>query len=210
VLAVKAPVVEQSELQRAVVARDARASALLAHPAVQAVGVGASLDNPGEPAIEFFVTRGASHSGIPAEVNGIRTRIVEGDLFAKRGAEISAADSATNERAGVAPRLVYAISAAEMARAYTVKTAHAKELMKMAGVQGVGVTSSVDAPGEAALMIFVIRGVSHAPMPAMIDGLRTRVRESSRFIAGNAGAEPRRAVCRVPTSKSASKLTSKR
>ena len=59
-------VVEQSELQRAVAARDARASALLAHPAVQAVGVGASLDNPGEPAIEFFVTRGAVARGIPS------------------------------------------------------------------------------------------------------------------------------------------------
>jgi hypothetical protein len=204
-LAVKVAPVEQSELQRAIVARDARASALLAQPAVQAVGVGASLDNPGEPAIEFFVTRGASHAGIPAEVNGIRTRIVEGDLFTKRGAEISAADSATNERAGAAPRLVYAISAAEMARAYTVKTAHAKELMKQAGVQGVGVTSSVDAPGEAALMIFVIRGVTHAPIPAVIDGLRTRVRESSRFRAGNGGAEPRRAVCRVPAARAAAR-----
>ena len=61
-LAVQAPVVEQSELQRAVMARDAQASALMAQPAVQAVGVGASLDNPGEPAIEFFVTRGASHA----------------------------------------------------------------------------------------------------------------------------------------------------
>jgi hypothetical protein len=200
-LAMKAPVVEQSELQRAVVARDARASALLAHPAVQAVGVGASLDNPGEPAIEFFVTRGASRAGIPAEVNGIRTRIVEGDLFTKRGAEISAADSATNERAGAAPQLVYSLSAAEMARATTVKAAHAKDMMKLAGVQGVGVTSSVDAPGEAALMIFVIRGVTHAPIPAVIDGLRTRVRESSRFRAGNAGAEPHRAVCRVPAAK---------
>lgn len=200
-LAVKAPVVEPSELQRAAVARDERASALMAQPAVQAVGVGASLDNPGEPAIEFFVTRGASHAGIPSEVNGIRTRIVEGDLFARRGAEISAADSATNERAGAAPRLVYAISAAEMSRAYMVKTTHAKDLMKMAGVQGVGVTSSVDSPGEAALMIFVIRGVTHAPIPAVIDGLRTRVRESSRFKAGNGGAEPRRVVCRVPAAK---------
>ena len=204
-LAVKTPSVEQSELQRATVARDARASALLAHPAVQAVGVGASLDNPGEPAIEFFVTRGASHAGIPAEVNGIRTRIVEGDLFAKRGAEISAADSATNERAGETPRLMYAISAAEMTRASAVKTAHAKEMMKLAGVQGVGVTSSIDAPGEAALMIFVIRGVEHAPIPPVIDGLRTRVRESSRFRAGNAGVEPRRAVCRVPAAKAVSK-----
>ena len=62
-LQVRTPTVEQSELQRAVVARDARASALLAHPAVQAVGVGASLDNPGEPAIEFFVTRGSFARG---------------------------------------------------------------------------------------------------------------------------------------------------
>ncbi len=204
-VAVKTPLVKQSELQRAVAARDAQASALLARPAVQAVGVGASLDNPGEPAIEFFVTRGMSRSGIPTEVNGIRTRIVEGDLFTKRGAEISAADSATNESAGAAPRLVYPISAAEMERAYTVKTAHAKELMKLSGVQGVGVTSSIDAPGEAALMIFVIRGVDHAPIPPVIDGLRTRVRESSRFRAGNSGAEPRPTVCRVPTAKPAPK-----
>lgn len=201
-LAVKTPVVEQSELQRAVVARDARASALLAHPAVQAVGVGASLDNPGEPAIELFVTRGASRAGIPSEVNGIRTRIVEGDLFSKRGAEISAADSATNERAGAEPRLVYPISPAEMMRASVVKTAHTMDLMKMAGVQGVGVTSSVDAPGEAALMVFVIRGVEHAPIPPVIDGLRTRVRESSRFRAGFRGFEPR-AACRVPAAKPA-------
>jgi hypothetical protein len=200
-LTVQPSKVTQSELQRAVAARDARASALLAHPAVQAVGIGGSLDNPGEPAIEFFVTRGASRAGIPAEVNGLRTRIVEGDLFPKRGAEISAADSTTNERAGAAPRLVYSISADEMARAYAVKTAHAKELMKLAGVQGVGVTSSIDAPGEAALMIFVIRGVEHPPIPPLIDGLRTRVRESSRFHAGNAGLEPRQTVCRVPAAK---------
>jgi hypothetical protein len=206
-LAVQVPTVEQSELQRAVVARDAQASALLAHASVQAVGVGASLDNPGEPAIEFFVTRGASHAGIPAEVNGIRTRIVEGDLFTKRGAEISAVDSATNERAGAAPRIVYAISAAEMSRAYTVKTAHAKELMKMSGVQGVGVTSSVDSPGEAALMIFVIRGVTRAPIPPVIDELRTRVRESSRFRAGYRGYEPRGAACRIPVARPATAKT---
>ena len=39
---------------------------------------------------------------------------------------------------------------------------------------------------RAALMIFVIRGVEHAPIPAMIDGLRTRVRESSRFMVSSA------------------------
>ena len=48
-------------------------------------------------------------------------------------------------------------------------------------------TSSVDSPGDAALMIFVIRGVTRAPIPPVIDGLRTRVRESSRFRAGYRG-----------------------
>jgi len=33
-------------------------------------------------------------------------------------------------------------------------------------------------------MIFVIRGVAHDPIPPVIDGLRTRVRESSPFRAG--------------------------
>jgi len=204
-LAVQTRSVEQEVMQRAVNARDAQASALLAHPEVQAVGVGASLDNPGEAVIEFFVTRGAARTGIPAQVNGIRTRIVEGDLFPKRGAAISAAESAMNERSAAAPRLVYSISAAEIARANLVHAAHARELMKLAGVQGVGVTSSVDSPGEAALMIFVIRGVTRAPIPAVIDGLRTRVRESSRFRAGFRGVETQRAACRVPAMKAAAK-----
>jgi hypothetical protein len=63
----------------------------------------------------------------------------------------------------------------------------------------------VDSPGEAALIIFVIRGVAHNPIPPVIDGLRTRVRESSRFKAGNGGAEPHRA-CLVPPSRLTNKL----
>ena len=113
-------------LQKAVAARDAQAPALLAYPEVQAVGVGASLDNPAEPAIVFFVTRGQPRTNLPAQVDGIRTRIVEGDLFARRGA-ISAADTAVNEQAAAAPQLVYALAAAEMRRANVVHAAHAKE-----------------------------------------------------------------------------------
>jgi hypothetical protein len=48
----------------------------------------------------------------------------------------------------------------------------------------VGITSSIDAPGEAALMIFEIRGAAHGPIPPVIEGVRTRVRESSRFRSG--------------------------
>jgi hypothetical protein len=49
------------------------------------------------------------------------------------------------------------------------------------GVQDVGISSSLDAPGKAALMIFPVRGAAHNPIAPVIDGLRTRVRESSRL-----------------------------
>jgi hypothetical protein len=84
-----------------------------------------------------------------------------------------------------------------MERASAVHTAHVDELMKEPGVQGVGITSSADAPGEAALMIYLIRGEKHNAIPAVIDGVRTRVRETSRFTAGRHGQEPQKG-CKVP------------
>ena len=57
-LKVQARAVAAEVMQKAVAARDAQAPALLAHPEVQAVGVGASYDNAEEPAIVFFVTKG--------------------------------------------------------------------------------------------------------------------------------------------------------
>ena len=127
---------------------------------------------------------------------------MEGDLFPRRGL-ISAVDSAANEQSvAAAPQVTSTISAPEYERAKVVHQAHADEWMQQAGVQGVGITSSVDSPGEAALMIFVIRGAEHPAIPAVIDGLRTRVRESSRFRAGTSGTESQRA-CRVPMAKKA-------
>jgi hypothetical protein len=187
-------------LQKAVAARDARGPELLAYPAVQAVGVGASYDNPAEAAIVFFVTKGQPRADIPSQVNGVRTRIVEGELFARRGM-VSATDSAVNEPSAAAPQAVYSISEAEFNRAKVVHAAHAKDLMRQPGVQGVGITSSLDSPGEAALMIFLIRGAAHSAIPAAIDGVRTRVRESSVFRAGYGGTQPRHAACSVPPAK---------
>ena len=185
--------------QKAAVTRDAHVTDLLAHPEMQAVGVGASLDNPREPAILFFVTQGMPRTNLPTQVDGVRTRIVEASLFAKRGA-VSEAESVTLEKSVATPQLVYAVPDAEIARAQVVHTAHADSLMKQAGVQGVGIGSSTDSPGEAALMIFVIRGVPHDPIPAVIDGLRTRVRESSRFRAGTVGMDVPRA-CKLARAK---------
>jgi hypothetical protein len=190
-------------IQQAAATRDLHAPELLAYPEVQAVGVGQSYDNPKEAAILFFVTQGESRTNLPTQVDGVRTRVIEQPLFAKRGA-ISAEDSAMLEKSVAAPQLVYSVSDAEMARAKVVHAAHVEALMKQAGVQGVGIGSSVDSPGEAALMIFTIRGVPQDPIPAVIDGVRTRVRESSRFRAGSVGAELQRA-CKLPPAKASTK-----
>jgi hypothetical protein len=191
-------------IQRAAATRDLHAPELLAYPEVQAVGVGQSYDNPKEAAILFFVTQGESRTNLPARVDGVRTRVIEQPLFAKRGA-ISMEDSAMLEKSVATPQLVYSVSDAEMARAKVVHTTHVEALMKQAGVQGVGIGSSIDSPGEAALIIFTIQGVPQDPIPAVIDGLRTRVRESTRFRAGSVGSEVQRA-CKLAPVKATTKI----
>jgi hypothetical protein len=194
-----ATTVAPQAIQKVTAVRDAHAPELLAHPEVQAVGVGASRDNPQDGAILLFVTAGQPRTNIPAQVDGVRTRIVEGTLFAQRGA-LSAKESAQLEQSAAAALEAYPISEAEMARAKPVHAAHTQELMSQPGVQGVGISSSLDAPGEAALMIFLVRGATHNPIPPVIDGLRTRVRESSRFRAGS-GDAGRRGACTVAPHK---------
>jgi hypothetical protein len=188
-------------LQKAAAIRDAHGPELMGYPEVQAVGVGASYDNPAEAAIVFFVIKGLPRSNLPQQVDGVRTRVVENDAFAARGL-ITAAESAVLEKSAAAPQLVYPISEAEMARAKVVQTAHMAELLKQPGVQGVGVTSSVDSAGEAALLIYFIRGVEHGAVPQVIDGLRTRVREGSRFRGDYGGVRPKRG-CSLPAPKTA-------
>jgi hypothetical protein len=135
------------------------------------------------------------------ELDGIVTRVVQGTSSAPHGVF----DVQTAAR--IAPVMdtfaVNSISKAELTRARAVNAAHASTLMKEPGVQGVGITSSADAPGQAAQMIFVIRGVPRNTLPVAIDGLRTRIRESSRFTAGNRGNETPTG-CRVPGAKAAS------
>jgi hypothetical protein len=190
-----------SAMQQAEAARDAHLAELLAQPGVQAVGIGSSYDHPQEAAVILFVSRSASSgqlpANLPAELDGVRTRFVFSEMAEKRGA-LSSADSAAAEQSAAAPVAVQAISDAETARALAVEKAHAAEWMKQAGVQGVGVTSSVDAPGQAALMIFLIRGAAQPMIPAVIDGLRTRVRISSRFRAGYRQRHAAQAACGLP------------
>jgi hypothetical protein len=200
-LAVQRVAASSDALQRSLAVRDAHASDLMAHPEVQALGVGASYDNPAEPAILLFVTRGQPRSNLPSQVDGVRTRIIEGDVFSQKG-ELSIEDSANLEQSAALPQLVYPISESEFARAKLVHAANVDEWMKRPGVQGVGIGSSVDAPGEAALVIFLIKDVAHDSIPPVIDGLRTRVRESGRIRAGF-GQGRRQRGCSAPAANQA-------
>jgi hypothetical protein len=190
-------------LKKAVTVRDTHGPQLMGYPEVQAVGAGVSYDNPAEPAIVFFVTKGLPHNDLPLQIDGVRTRVVENDIFAARGL-VSVEESAVLEKSAAPPQLVYPISQAEMARAKAVQAARLEELLKQPGVQGVGITSSADSAGEAALMIYYVRGVERGATPQVIDGLRTRVREGSRFRADYGGAHPKRG-CSVPPSKTTKK-----
>jgi hypothetical protein len=181
-------------------ARDLHAPELLANPYIYAVGVAASVDRPGEASVLIVVNPGQEPTLLPAEIEGVATRIVAMPGQAPHGIlEFEAASRILPAQDAFA---VNALDKTEMERARLVHAAHVDELMKQPGVQGVGITSSADAPGEAALMIYLIRGAKHNAIPAVIDGVRTRVRETSRFTAGRREQEPEQG-CKVPAENTA-------
>jgi hypothetical protein len=183
-------------------ARDLHAPELLANPYINAVGVAASADRPGEAAILIVVNPGREPTPLPATIEGVGTRIVAMEGVSPHGIlEYEAASRVIPMQDVFA---VGALDKMEVNRAAAVHATRVDELMKRPGVQGVGITSSADAPGEAALMIYLIRGEKHNAVPAVIDGVRTRVRETSRFTAGRREEEPEQG-CRVAAEKTANK-----
>ncbi len=173
---------QAQSLASAAAARDLHANQLLANSYVRAVGVGASIDHPGEPAVLLVVDASQPQTRLPATLEGIPTRIVPSGTETPRGV-LDEAQSARLAPNGDAFS-VNSLSAEQVTQAKAVQAAHVDEWMKRPEVQGFGITSSADAPGEAALAIFLIRGVAHDSVPPLIDGVRTRVRESSPFRAG--------------------------
>jgi len=190
--------ISAAQITQAQRARDLHAPELLANPYIQAIGVGASIDRLGEAAVVLVTNPGQIPTPLPDELEGVGTRIVQATSEGPHG--IFEMEAAGRIAPVVDALAVNTISKEELSRAKAVHTAHVNGLMKQPGVQGVGITSSADAPGEAALMIFVVRGVPRNPIPAVIDGLRTRVRESSRFTAGQREAETI-SGCKVPVAK---------
>ncbi len=74
------------------------------------------------------------------------------------------------------------IEDAEVQRVLAVKEAHVKELLSIPAVIGVGVGAS-DTPGEAVIVVFVEKGKKAGAIPAQVDGVRTKVRETEPFRA---------------------------
>ena len=61
--------------------------------------------------------------------------------------------------------------------------------MSQPGIQGVGVTFSDDNPLEPAMLVITVIGQEHPPIPATIDGLRTKVIDTEQINAFNWGTE---------------------
>jgi hypothetical protein len=185
--------------QRGQAAAENYGTQIMNTPGVSAYGGGGSLDAPNEPAVMIFVAPGASHAGIPATIDGVRTRLVEsnstiahGPLNSQQSAQLAAQSPQAQS---------VTISDAAISQTKSIKEQHAASLMSDPAVIGVGVSASLDSPGDPALMIYVLKGKAHGAIPATIDGVRTRIKETSQFRANVAHplkSATTAAGCRVP------------
>ncbi len=148
----------QSEITRAASARDLHSTQLMNDPAVVSVDVGPSADAPNEAAI-IIHTRSKLQQPLPNDVEGVRTRFI------------------MDSRSASTPE---PIAGTVFVKGQIAKSQHAEELMANPAIIGVGVGASNDAPGQAAVVVYVEQGKS-ATIPVEIDGVRTRVIVTDRF-----------------------------
>jgi hypothetical protein len=149
------------ERQRVTAVLQRRAIQLAQDPSIQSVTVGASADNAGEGALLVHVS-GNTVPRVPPAIDGVRTRLV----FDTK-----------------ASQTLPPVGKEKVTEALAVKEANVANLMTQPGIQGVGVSLSLDNPTETAISIYLLKGAAHAPIPAVIDGVRTRVFVSERFKA---------------------------
>jgi len=155
------------ENDRVTAVKEKHANQLFANPAISDVSVGASADSTQEGALVITVREPTI---VPQVIDGVRTRVVYA--------------------ATPVPRAhVDAINGRDL-----LNQNHANSLMQQAGIQGVGVGISDDNPAEPAMVIYVISGVQHPSIPAVIDGLRTKIVEGDRFRAFGWG-HPTKSAC---------------
>ncbi len=182
----QAAAVSESRMAQATIAKNKHANELMMDPAVIGVGVGASDDSRGDAAIVIFVERGKPRAPIPAEIDGVRTKVIFTDRFRAR----------TGVQPEAGTRVVETLADSEVARATAVKQKHVAALMSDASVMAVGVGASEDKPGQAAVVIYLEEGKSSAPVPAQIDGVPTKIIKTDRFRAIGWNEKPQK-TCRL-------------
>jgi hypothetical protein len=158
------------ERLRVAAALQKHAPVLMQDPAVKSVTAGASEDSPGEGALVIQVS-GLTRAPIPAVMDGVRTKVV------------------LSSQAGPSP--IPVLNTGDMDQAIAVKESHTEALMAQAGgaIQGVGIGRSNDNPAEPAIVIYVITGMPRPVIPAVLDGVRTKIVEGDRFRAFGWGKE---------------------
>jgi hypothetical protein len=166
-------VLSQQEIQRATSVKARHEVSLMSDPAIIGVGVGASDDNAGEAALVLYVDREKTHAPVPAQIDGVRTKVIATDRFHATSNQGQAADMSPPEEA---------LSDVEVAGATAVKEKHANRLMSDPAIFGVGVGRSADDRSRAAVVIYVDRDASRV-IPAQVDGVRTKVIRTDRFRA---------------------------
>jgi hypothetical protein len=149
------------ERQRVAAVRQRHAAELMRDRSVTSVDTGASDDSPGEGALVIRFA-GTTPPPLPQLIDGVRTKVVSAQAGALRMPVLSAQD---------------------MDNAAAVKENHAAELMSQPGIQGVGVGRSDDNPAETAIVIYVINGATRPAIPAVLDGVRTKIVAGDRFRA---------------------------
>lgn len=159
-----------TEVAHAADVSNRRATRLMANPDVAGIAVGRSQDAPDSAAVIIYVKSIPEPGAFPAELEGVRTKIVPVSEAEARSTSASAPG-------------VTALSQQEVARVSAVKEQWAQRLMREnPAVFGVGVGASEDSPGEAAVSVFIDKDMSYTPPPAL-DGARTRVVRADRFRA---------------------------
>lgn len=185
-------------LQAANTALYAHAATLLADQEVRAVGVAASLDDPGHAAILLVMAK-TSLVIPPTDIAGYRTRIVQSDDIPHQGV-LSATESESIAEAAQSSNGAHGLSNAQIAITRKILWAHTSELLHKEGVQGVAITVSADNPNQPALLVLRTHGRTQETIPLSIDGVRTRIQETSAFRAGSQSTEAG-AGCKFVSSK---------
>jgi hypothetical protein len=132
---------------------------------VLGIGVGRSIDRPGEAAVILYMDENRTVS-VPATVDGVRTIAIP-----TTGRAVSYGSVPQSPFESGLPALPSAV----LAQAVVIKNQATSGLMRQnPAFFGVGVGQSLDNPREAALIIYVDRNRIPTQLPQVVDGLRTR------------------------------------